>query len=167
MKLSTLIILAVPTPLIVAAMASLLASPECLTCPPGSYTPKISVEVEREDAQSHPPSAEGNGYAHGHSTYYVFNRRYELGMPINSGWGNAVTWPQRAQADGFNVGVEPKIGAIFQHPGGHWGHVGIVEAVLPSCGVIVVSEMNFEDSWNLVTHRSIPLTQLDGFTFIY
>ncbi|MCL2371171.1 CHAP domain-containing protein [Candidatus Saccharibacteria bacterium] len=102
----------------------------------------------------------GGGYARGHCTYYAYNRRRELGLPVMSGWGNAATWLRRAQAAGFATGTQPAVGAIMHNYGGRWGHVAIVERVYADR--IVVSEMNFAGAWNRVTFRTLPMDLADG-----
>jgi len=89
----------------------------------------------------------GNGYAFGNCTWYVYNRRVQLGLPVGSNWGNASTWALYARATGLRVDHTPTVGAIVQWNAyasawiGYAGHVGVVEAV-NSDGTIVISEMN-------------------------
>lgn len=97
---------------------------------------------------------QGNLYAYGNCTYYVFNRRSELGRSIGSTWGNANNWAYSAKRAGFTVNNTPAVGAIFQTGARYYGHVGVVERV-NSNGSIYVSEMNYNGHFNNVTHRSI------------
>lgn len=91
--------------------------------------------------------AGGNGYAFGNCTWYAYNRRVQLGLPVGSNWGNAATWALFARAAGLRVDHTPSVGAIVQWNSfagawiGYAGHVGIVEAVNGD-GSIVISEMN-------------------------
>lgn len=103
-----------------------------------------------------------NGYSYGYCTWYAFNRRAELGRPIGSNWGNAVTWAAYAAAAGFRVDRSPEPGAVFQ-VGGGYGHVGIVE-VVNSDGSIVVSEMNYV-GWNIISRRTI--TDVSSYNYIH
>ena len=109
------------------------------------------------------PSAGGNRYAYGYCTWYAYNRRVQLGLPVASGWGNANTWDYYARLSGYQVDTVPSVGAIFQTKSGYYGHVGIVERVNPD-GTIYVSEMNYS-GWNVISHRTI--TNLSGYRFIH
>lgn len=95
----------------------------------------------------------GNRYYFGECTYYAYNRRVSLGLPVGSFWGNANTWSARARASGFLVNHSPSAGAIFQTTAGYYGHVGVVESVNPD-GTITISEMNYQ-GWNHVDRRTI------------
>lgn len=106
----------------------------------------------------------GNGYAYGYCTWYAFNRRAELGRPIGSNWGNAVTWAAYARSAGFRVDRTPAPGAIIQNGGGY-GHVGIVERVNAD-GSILVSDMNFV-GWNIISNRTLTAGQAASYTYIH
>ena len=82
----------------------------------------------------------GNKYAWGNCTWYVYERRMQLGRPIGSFWGNASTWAYNAQRSGFTVNGTPAPGAIMANGGGY-GHVSVVESVNPGVS-ITISEMN-------------------------
>lgn len=83
----------------------------------------------------------GNRYAFGNCTWYVYERRAELGRPVGGNWGNAATWASYAVSAGYRVNGTPAVGAVMQNGGGWYGHVGVVEAVNPGVSV-TVSEMN-------------------------
>lgn len=106
----------------------------------------------------------GNGYAYGYCTWYAFNRRAELGRPIGSNWGNAVTWASYAAAGGYKVNKTPAPGAVIQNGGGY-GHVGIVEEVRAD-GSLLVSDMNYR-GWNVISTRIIAPSQVGGFNYIH
>ncbi len=107
------------------------------------------------------PSNNSGTYSYGYCTWYAYNRRLDLGLPVDNLWGNASTWASRA-ANGqgregrrYAVDRTPSVGAIMQTAGG-WGgagHVAIVEAVYPD-GSILISEANYA-GWNRVTSRTI------------
>lgn len=87
----------------------------------------------------------GNSYAYGNCTWYVYNRRMQLGLPVGSNWGDARTWAIAA-SDSRAVDGTPSVGAVAQwnqYQGGSlwWGHVAVVEGVYPD-GSITISEMN-------------------------
>ena len=116
----------------------------------------------------------GNRYADGNCTWYVYERRAQMGKPIGSYWGNANTWDTSATAAGFTVGRVPQPGSIIQ-----WdeysepyvlyaGHVGVVERVLEN-GDIVISEMNNSayGGFNIVNQRTISAAQAAQRKYIY
>lgn len=123
-----------------------------------TYTGGVSVR-----SNMYVPTASSNRYAYGYCTWYAFNRRVQLGLPVTSGWGNANTWDYYASLSGYRVDSIPSVGAIFQTKSGYYGHVGIVERVNPD-GTIYVSEMNYS-GWNVISHRTI--TNLSGYKFIH
>jgi surface antigen len=111
----------------------------------------------------------GNKYSRGYCTWYVYNRRAELGRPIPSNLGNANTWASRARGminpltgTYFVVNRTPAVGAVMQNGGG-LGHVAVVERINPD-GSIVVSEMNahygvdfdgHRSGWGRISHRIV------------
>lgn len=114
------------------------------------------------------PGLAGNGYAYGNCTRYAYDRRIELGLPVGNQWGNAATWSFYASREGLRVDNTPSAGAIIQNGGGY-GHVGIVERVLPN-GDIEISEMNAYVSgggWNIVNGRVIPASQVRYYAYIH
>jgi surface antigen len=110
-----------------------------------------------------------NGYIYGFCTWHVANRRAEIGNPLPTNLGNAVTWYGIAAANGIPVGDQPRAGAVLWHRNtgiaGGLGHVGFVERVNPD-GSILVSDMNYP-VWGGVTTRTIPPSQFGQYRFIY
>lgn len=108
----------------------------------------------------------GNKYAIGNCTWYAYERRAQLGRPVGSFWGNASTWAMNAQAAGFTVNKTPAPGAILQNGGGYagYGHVAIVETV--DGDSFTVSEMNYA-GFNIVSSRTIPMSQASNYNFIH
>ena len=109
-------------------------------------------------------TAEGP-YAHGNCTLYAYNRRIQLGLPAAGDWGNAGSWAQGARNDGLAVNNTPSAGAIIQD----WGHVAIVESVLPN-GDLSISEMNAYVSgggYNIVSGRIVPAGNVGQYLFIH
>jgi surface antigen len=114
------------------------------------------------------PGLAGNGYAYGNCTRYAYDRRIELGLKVGNQWGNASTWSYYAQREGLRVDNTPSVGAVIQNGGG-FGHVGIVERVLPN-GDIEISEMNAYVSgggWNIVDGRTISASQVRYYAYIH
>ena len=104
-------------------------------------------------------------YAYGNCTAYSFDRRAELGRPIGARWGNAGSWAVNAMNDGYVVNRTPAAGAVIQD----WGHVGIVERVLPN-GDLEISEMNAYVSgggFNIVSGRILPASQVSQYYYIH
>lgn len=102
----------------------------------------------------------GNGYAFGNCTWYAYERRVQLGLPVGSFWGNASTWAYNAQLAGLLVDGNPAPGAIMQNGGGY-GHVAIVEGINPGVS-ITISEMNgyrFGGGFNRIGHGDIPWSE--------
>ena len=100
----------------------------------------------------------GNRYAYGNCTWYVYERRLQLGNPVGGLWGNANSWAYYARAAGYRVDQSPEVGSIMQNGGGYYGHVAIVEAVNPGVSV-TISEMNayrFGGGFNRIGRGDIP-----------
>lgn len=121
------------------------------------------------------PTYAGNGYDYGQCTWYVSNRRAELGRPVPSNLGNAYSWYVRAQYDGLPTGTEPQIGAVTVTIGAN--HVMVVEQINDD-GSFWVSEMNYYGGgqagindprpvggWNIRDYRLIR--SASGYRFIY
>lgn len=99
----------------------------------------------------------GNKYAFGNCTWYVYEKRAQLGRPVGSFWGNAATWASYAASAGYAVSGTPTVGSIMQNGGGY-GHVAMVESVNPGVSV-TISEMNayrFGGGFNRIGHGDIP-----------
>lgn len=100
----------------------------------------------------------GNKYAFGNCTWYAYERRVQLGLPVGSNWGNASSWSYYAAAAGLAVDTTPTAGAIMQDRSGYYGHVAIVESVNPGVS-ITISEMNgyrWGGGFNRVAQGEIP-----------
>lgn len=106
----------------------------------------------------------GNRYDYGYCTWYVYNRRAQLGRPVGSFWGNAVSWARYAAASGYVVNNTPAVGAVMQNGGGY-GHVAVVESI-DEAGNVTVSEMNYE-GWNRISWRTLSAGQAAGYNFIH
>lgn len=107
-----------------------------------------------------------NGYDYGYCTWYVANRRAEVGRPVPANLGNASTWKVLSQRAGIPVGSTPqKHAVIWTPPRDYYGHVGFVEEVYPD-GSILVSEMNTR-GWNVRSSKTLSAAQAAGYFYIY
>lgn len=107
-------------------------------------------------------------YAHGNCTLYAYNRRIQLGLPVGGNWGNASSWAANARADGLLVNNVPSVGAVMQNGGGY-GHVAIVESILPN-GDVSISEMNAYVSgggYNIVSGRIVSAGNVGNYLYIH
>lgn len=103
----------------------------------------------------------GNRYAFGNCTWYVYERRQQLGKPVGSFWGNASTWAAYARAAGYKVNGTPAVGAVMQDSSGYYGHVAVVESVDPGKS-ITITEMNayrFGGGFNIIGRGQISWGQ--------
>lgn len=104
-------------------------------------------------------------YAPGNCTAYAFDRRAAIGRPIGPMWGNAGSWATNARAAGYTVNKTPAVGAVIQD----WGHVAIVEAILPN-GDLELSEMNASVSgggYNIVSGRILSASAIGQYYYIH
>ena len=126
-----------------------------------------------------------NGYDYGFCTWWVAVRRAQIGRPVPSNLGNAVSWKALAPRAGLGVGNTPAAGAvIWTDPAkmsGYYrsfGHVGFVEKVNPD-GSIWVSDMNSSGytsmdtnssrggGWGRTSYRLLSAAQAATFSYIY
>jgi surface antigen len=85
-----------------------------------------------------------NRYVMGQCTWYVYNRRAELGLKTGSLWGDAGNWQYYAAAAGWTVDNIPSIGAVIEWP----GHVAVVEKIDWENNRVYISEMNYLWAFN-------------------
>lgn len=105
-----------------------------------------------------------NGYDFGNCTWYVANRRAEVGEPIPANLGNASTWYYIAQQEGLPTGSTPQVHAVLWF-GYYADHVAFVESVNPD-GSIVISEMN-RDGFDVVDTRTMSAAEAASYKYIY
>lgn len=101
----------------------------------------------------------GNTYTPGNCTWYAKSRRPDIPNSL----GNANTWYYRAAAQGWDVGLTPKKGAVATTTAGRLGHVAYVEAVTPDGKWVTISEMNYGGLYHMNT-RTVYYTE---FKYIY
>lgn len=107
---------------------------------------------------SYRSAVSGNMYDYGYCTWYVKNRRPDIGNT----WGNANQWYGSAQAAGYSTGSAPVAGAIGVSFAGAYGHVVYVESVNGD-GTVNISEMNY-NGWGVESSRT---TSASEFSYIY
>lgn len=126
-----------------------------------------------------------NGYDFGWCTWHAANRRMQVGSPVPTNLGNAVTWGSRARAAGMTVSDVPIAGAVIWHDqsvtgyvAGGLGHVAYVESVNAD-GSIIVSDMNSRGvanpdlsgppagGWARVSYRLVTPEDFYKYDFIY
>lgn len=113
---------------------------------------------------------DGNHYALGNCTWYVYNRMKQFGKTIYPYMGNANQWVYNySQTAGASLVDTPQVGDIATFNDGVYGsspiygHVGFVEAVLED-GSFVMSEMNVQGEYSM-GYRIIKPSQ--GIHFIH
>jgi len=109
----------------------------------------------------------GNKYAYGNCTWYAYERRAAMGMPVGSFWGNGGSWGYSARAAGYVVNNTPSYGAVLVEAGSP-GHVAVVESVADD-GTVVVSEMNNAayGGFNIINNRTISAGQASLYQYIH
>lgn len=119
-----------------------------------------------------------NGYDYGFCTWYVANRRAQIGRPLPSNLGDAWTWDDRASAAGIGVDHNPTVGAaVVTKSNVGPGHVAIVEAVNDD-GSVWISEMNSSGQasmtdgrsaggWGKVDYKLIPAAQAKSYNYVH
>lgn len=109
---------------------------------------------------------EGNTYAWGNCTWWAYAMRQWAGSPIPTSWGNANTWDNNAERDGYIVNSTPATGSIYQTDEGEYGHVAYVIAVDPLDGRWTISEMN-APTLNVVSTRTFSPEAAAHYKFIH
>jgi surface antigen len=105
------------------------------------------------------PLAPGNRYVAGTCTWYAYNRRFQLGRPVGSFWGNGGNWHNSAAAAGVRADHTPEVGAVFEQA----GHVGVVEQVGDN-NTVFISEMNYG---GLYRYNTRWIANASGYWYIH
>lgn len=116
-----------------------------------------------------------NGYDYGFCTWYVSNRRAEIGRPVPSNLGNAYTWYRAALSLGLPTGFTPQVGAVVVNEGGN--HVSVVEKVnddgsfwiseMNSYGQISMSDSTSFGGWGRRDYKVISADAVTRYKYIY
>ena len=139
-----------------AAQAPVVAQPVAVAAPAAHTARTVSATSAPAASGRVATGNVGNRYAWGNCTWYVYNRKPNIG----SFWGNGgYGWLGAAQAAGFSTGSAPAAGAI----GVEAGHVVIVESVNGD-GTINISEMNYAGGLGQIHYRTTPASE---FSYIY
>lgn len=119
-----------------------------------------------------------NGYDPGFCTWYVANRRMQIGRPLPSNLGDAWTWDDKALLAGITVDHNPAVGAaVVTNSTKNPGHVAFVEAVNAD-GSVWISEMNSRGQRSMtdstpvggryqVDYKLIPADQARSYNYIH
>lgn len=118
-----------------------------------------------------------NGYDFGFCTWYVANRRAQVGRPVPSNLGNANTWAIIAATMGIATGSTPQVDAVAVKHSAAPGHVAFVEQV-NSDGSFWMSEMNSygqvsmadptpRGGWDVVDWKLIPADEAGTYSYVY
>ena len=135
---------------------------------PAGERPTLRTTVASSNSTTRANAAVvGNRYAYGYCTWYAYNRRAQLGRPVGSFWGDAISWAYHARNSGYLVNNTPEVGAVLHDPTAAppWGHVAVVESVYGD-GSITVSEMNYA-GWNIISSRTISAGQASNYSYIH
>lgn len=135
----------------------------------GSETAKDDAQAQEtaETITTSTPAAtgdSGNAYAWGQCTWWAYERRKQLGLPVGSYFGNGAQWASSAANLGYTVDNTPGVGSIIVFQPGqagaslYYGHVGVVEQVHDD-GSITISESNAQ-GLGVVSYRTLADTRL-------
>lgn len=106
-----------------------------------------------------------NGYVPGYCTWYVANKRIQIGRPLPANLGNAGPWARSAPRAGFRVDNIPEAGAAVVTDLSNPGHVGFVEEVRAD-GTVYMTEMNRRRRYE-VTSRTLSPEEASRFKYIH
>lgn len=103
-----------------------------------------------------------NGYVPGYCTWYVANKRIQIGRPLPANLGNASTWDNYAP-QGWNR--TPAYGAAVVTKESGAGHVAFVEQVYDD-GSVLISEMNRRRRYE-ITSRVLSPAEAASYKYIH
>lgn len=121
---------------------------------------------------NHGVGTTSNQYPWGQCTWYAYQRRVELGLPVSGTFGNGGSWAASASALGYWVDNVPRhVGDIVVFSQGQqgadavYGHVAIVEKINAD-GSIEISESNVK-GLGVVSSRSFTAAEAGALQFIH
>lgn len=126
----------------------------------------VAINAYNGPTSTSTPVYGGNKYVWGNCTWYVSNRRAEIGRPVPSNLGNAGSWGYNAAAAGIPVNNVPEPGAVMVENVYPLGHVSVVERINPD-GSILISEMNYGWALGVYHERTIPAGSVGSHQFIH
>ncbi|WP_338024637.1 CHAP domain-containing protein [Bifidobacterium aerophilum] len=140
----------------------------------GSLDPKLVMKDDLVADMAATGTESDTRYPYGQCTWWAASRRAQIGRPIG-GWGNAKDWKTDADAAGFEVDSNARVGdvIVFQ-PGvlyadGTYGHVAVVERIDKDGGMLI-SESNAV-GLGVISVRTFTKAQLDaaagGISFVH
>ncbi|MBQ3294027.1 LysM peptidoglycan-binding domain-containing protein [Candidatus Saccharibacteria bacterium] len=132
------------------------------------YVPPAPVVVR--PTYSYAPAAAlsysgSNPMPYGWCTWYAWQWRYDNGMPLPTGLGNARYWDNQLYGS-YRIDRNPEYGAVFVAEGGYYGHVGIVIGVNDD-GTITVSDMNGPQGWGRIATHTYGPSEWGNYSFIH
>lgn len=110
-------------------------------------------------------------YPWGQCTWYVHQRRKQIGKDVGLLMGNGGDWDTNARLQGFKVGKVPKVGSAVSMPHGsfgstlQYGHIAFVEKVNKD-GSFIVSEANVK-GLGVISFRKFTKAEGQRMDFIY
>lgn len=121
---------------------------------------------------NHDTGANANNYPWGQCTWYAYERRVQLGLPVGGNFGDAVSWAESASARGYWVDNTPRhVGDVVvfapgqEHADSYYGHVAVVEKVNAD-GSIEISESNYK-GLGVISSRTFSAAQAGALQYIH
>ena len=114
----------------------------------------------------------GNAYPYGQCTWWVYQRRTEMGLPVGSYFGNGNMWADSARNLGYWVDNTPRhVGDMVVFQGGQfnadttYGHVAIIEKINAD-GSIEISESNAK-GLGVISSRTFSAADASQLQFVH
>ena len=121
---------------------------------------------------NHATGENGNTYPWGQCTWYAYQRRTELGLPVGSYFGNAADWVDSARRFGYWVDSTARhVGDVVVFAPGqmgansYYGHVAVIEKINED-GSIEVSESNAK-GLGVISSRTFTAEQVKQLNYIH